>query len=406
MQNKVELLCPAGDFEKMKYAISYGADAVYLSGKEFGMRCACTNFENEELKKAVDYAHFLGKKLYLTVNVMPHPDEIAELEKYIESISDIAIDAFIVADLGVMRIIKKYIPEAEIHISTQVSCMNHYSANFWHELGAKRVVLARELSLDDIIAIRKNTPPSLEFEVFVHGAMCMAYSGRCFLSANLTGRDANCGKCAQPCRWIYKLSEINRPDDHINVEQYENGTAFFSSKDLCMIEHIPELIEAGIRSFKIEGRVKSAYYAAVTANTYRIAIDSYYNDPSNYKFDPMWQAELDSVSHREYATGFFFDSPSAEPQKVSFDGYLKEKGFLATVENFDTDTMTAVLMQRNKTVSFCEAGVLSPGKLTKKINLGQLYDINGDPIDSAPRPKMLFKIKSEFPLNVGDIIRG
>lgn len=403
---KIELLSPAGDFEKLQYAIRYGADAVYFSGKSFGMRAACENFDYDQLQNAVEYAHNFGKRAYLTVNIMPRSNELPLIEEYIENIKNIGIDAFIVADLGVMSIIQKIIPDAEIHISTQMSCSNHYTADYLYNLGAKRVVLARELSLEDIKNIRKNTSPNLELEVFIHGAMCMAYSGRCFLSANLTGRDANNGKCAQPCRWIYKMSEINRPDDHISVEEYENGTAFFSSKDLCMIEHIPELVESGVKSLKIEGRVKSAYYAAVTANTYRIAIDEYYKNPKLYKFNPLWQEELNSVSHREYDTGFFFDTPNADPKKVSFDGYIKEKGFLATVESYDLSTNTAVLKQRNKIFSNSQIGILSPNKLTVNSNSGQLYDMNDNPIESEPHPQKLFKMHPEFPLSCGDIIRG
>ncbi len=406
MNNDVELLSPAGDFEKMQYALRYGADAVYLSGMSFGMRSACANFSLDELKSAVVYAHNLGKKLYLTVNIMPHPDEIPELEEYIESLTDIGIDAFIVADLGVMKLIQKYIPGAEIHISTQMSCTNAYSAEFLHSVGAKRVVLARELSLDEIAKIRASVSKELELEVFIHGSMCMAYSGRCFLSNNLTGRDANRGKCAQPCRWNYKVVESNRPDDHIDIEQGDNGTLFFSSKDLCMIEHIPELVESGIKSFKIEGRVKSAYYTAVTANSYRIAIDSYLSDKENYRYNPALYDELCSVSHREYATGFFYDNPSDKPQNVSMDGYIREKGFLATVEAFDESTMTATLMQRNKMCSFTDAYLLTPGKLTQKIKIGQLYDMDSNPIESAPHPKMLYKVKCDIPMKVGDIIRG
>lgn len=402
----VELLSPAGDFEKMKYALRYGADAVYISGMTFGMRSACANFTDKELSDAVIYAHSLGKKVYLTVNVMPHPNELEELESYIKRISDFGIDAFIVADLGVLSVIKKIMPKAHIHISTQMSCTNQYTAEFLLSAGAERVVLARELSLEDIKAIRKNVSEELELEVFIHGSMCMGYSGRCFLSNYLTGRDANRGKCVQACRWNYKMVEINRPDDHIAVEQYENGTAFFSSKDLCMIEHIPELIESGVKSFKIEGRVKSAYYTAITANTYRIAIDRYLSSPKTYTFDSALQTELDSVSHREYATGFFFDSPDAEPQKVSFDGYIKEKGFLATVESYDSSTKTATLLQRNKMLSFSDAGILSPGKLTRPIKIGQLYDTDNNPIESAPHPKMLFCMKTEEQLSPGDIVRG
>ncbi len=403
---KIELLSPAGDFTKLKYALRYGADAVYLSGTNFGMRAACGNFDCDELSEAVKYTHSLGKKAYLTVNVMPHPDEMSGFEAYIESIKDIGIDAFIVADLGVMSIIKRIAPDSEIHISTQMSCTNQYTADFLHRLGAKRVVLARELSFEEIKTIRKNTSKELELEIFVHGAMCMAYSGRCFLSANLTGRDGNRGKCAQPCRWIYKMTELNRPDDHIAVEEFERGTAFFSSKDLCMIEHIPELVESGVKSLKIEGRVKSAYYAAVTANTYRIALDSYYRLGDKYSFDPLLLDELDSVSHREYDTGFFYSSPNADPKKVSFDGYIKEKGFLATVESYDEKTNKAVLRQYNKIYSNSTAGVLSPGKLTKTINVGQLYDTDGQAIESEPHPQKLFVMYPEIPLSEGDIIRG
>ena len=306
-KKKAELLSPAGNYEKMKAAVNYGADAVYLAGKNFGMRAASTNFGKEELIAAVYYCHSHGVKLYVTVNVMPHTHEYEELREYIRFLDAIRVDAVIVSDIGVVMTVREVAPKMEIHFSSQASAVSAQACIAWHKLGASRIVLARELTLADIREIRANIPDTLELEAFVHGAMCIAYSGRCLLSNYFTGRDANHGACAQSCRWKYSptamdLAEANRPDipSVAVAEQEDNGETFFmSSRDMCMLEHIPELEESGISSYKIEGRVKSAYYTAVVTNTYRLAIDSYRRDPLNYKPDPSWVSELEGVSHRE-----------------------------------------------------------------------------------------------------------
>ena len=300
-----ELLCPAGNFEKMKAAILYGADAVYLASDSFGMRAAADNFTLDELEEAVKYAHERGVKLYVTVNTMPRSIEYDRLKKYLKRYDEIGVDALIVADIGVLQLVKEITPNMEIHISTQASIVSSHTANAYHKMGAKRVVLARELSLDEIKEIRQNTPKSLEIECFIHGSMCISYSGRCLLSNYYTGRDANRGACAQPCRWNYtnanplSFAEEKRLDYNLNLEEYKEGSFVMSSKDMCMIEHIPDLMESGIDSFKIEGRMKSAYYTAICANTYKIAMNEYLKSPQQYRYNPLWLRELESVSHRE-----------------------------------------------------------------------------------------------------------
>ena len=329
-----ELLCPAGNFEKMKAAILYGADAVYLASDMFGMRAAADNFTLEELEKATEYAHARGVKIYVTVNTMPHTCEYERLKKYLVRLDEIGVDALIISDLGVFTLAREIIPKMEIHISTQASTVSAYTANTWHKMGAKRVVLARELSLAEINEIRKNTDKSLELECFIHGSMCISYSGRCLLSNYYTGRDANRGACAQPCRWNYvnaspiEFCEEKRLDHKLGLEEYKEGTFVMSSKDMCMIENIPDLMESGIDSFKIEGRMKSAYYTAICANTYKMAMNEYLKSPDKYQYNPLWLRELESVSHREYATGFYYDNPMDNPQIVTQGGYLREKAYL------------------------------------------------------------------------------
>ncbi|MBQ3589033.1 MAG: U32 family peptidase, partial [Clostridia bacterium] len=318
-----ELLCPAGNFEKMKSAILYGADAVYLASDMFGMRAAADNFTLEQLEEATEYAHARSVKIYVTVNTMPHTCEYERLKKYLIRLNEIGVDALIISDLGVFTLAREIIPSMEIHISTQASTVSAYTATTWHKMGAKRVVLARELSMDEINEIRKNTPSTLELECFIHGSMCISYSGRCLLSNYYTGRDANRGACAQPCRWNYtnacpiEFAEEKRTDHRLGLEEYKEGTFVMSSKDMCMIEHIPELMESGIDSFKIEGRMKSAYYTAICANTYKMAMNEYQKDPTQYRYNPLWLRELESVSHREYATGFYYDNPMENPQIVT-----------------------------------------------------------------------------------------
>ena len=325
-----ELLSPAGNFEKLKAAILYGADAVYLAGQRFGMRSAAVNFTVEELYDAAEYVHARGKKLYLTLNTMPHGDEYTALESFLYDIKDAHIDACIVADLGVLTLIRKIIPDMEIHISTQAGIVSAQSAAAFVALGAKRLVLARELTLTEIHAIREAIPHEIELEAFIHGSMCVSYSGRCMLSHHLTGRDANRGACTQPCRWNYTIVEEKRPDVPLPIEENELGTFIMSSKDMCTISLIPELMRSGIDSFKIEGRMKSAYYTAVVTNAYRMAMDAYIACPDKYTFDERLLRELESVSHRDYCTGYYLDNPADAPQLASTTGYIREKAYFAT----------------------------------------------------------------------------
>lgn len=414
MLKRPEILAPAGNFEKLTFAVLYGADAVYLAGKSFGMRAASDNFSDEELIKAVEYCHARNVKLYVTINVMPREYELAQLPEYLKFLNNTAKpDAMIISDLGVLSMAKKYAPNIDIHISTQANTVNSEACRLYHSLGATRIVLARELTLNEIKQIRSNIPTELELEAFVHGAMCVSYSGRCLLSNFFSHRDANRGKCAQPCRWEYfdneKYAEIfekKRPEERISLVENEQGTFMFSSKDMCMIEHIPELVEAGIDSFKIEGRVKSAYYTAVTANAYKTELSAYLSDPDNYKFTPKSLYELESVSHREYGTGYFFDSCSENAQISSDGGYLRDKAFLSTVSEVDETNGRAILCQRNKSVEGQVCELVSPGKSSVEFILEDLKDSDGNKIDSAPHPQMLFSVKMNVPMKKGDIIRG
>lgn len=414
MLKRPEILAPAGNFEKLTFAVLYGADAVYVAGKTFGMRAASENFSNDELTEAVKYCHERNVKLYVTVNVQPREDEISELPAYLEFLENTAKpDALIISDMGVLSLAKKHAPSIEIHISTQANTVNSEACKLYHSLGAKRIVLARELSFEEIKMIRKNIPEDLELEAFVHGAMCVSYSGRCLLSNFFSKRDANRGKCAQPCRWEYfdgeKYAEIfekKRPDERISLVENEQGTFMFSSKDMCMIEHIPELVEAGIDSFKIEGRVKSAYYTAVTTNAYKTELNAYLSDKENYVFDKSSLYELESVSHREYGTGYFFDDCSQNAQISKDGGYLRDKAFLATVSEIDETKNIAILCQRNKSVDNQVCELVSPGKRSVCFTLEDMRDMKGEKIESAPHPQMLFTVKMTVPMKKGDIIRG
>ncbi len=408
-----EILAPCGNFEKMRFAILYGADAVYLAGTQFGMRSASENFDREELKKAVEYAHARGVKVYVTVNILPHPEEEKQIPEYLEYLDSIRPDALIISDLGVFSLAKKYAPHLERHVSTQSSTVNASACKAWYELGAKRIVLARELNLSEIESIRSGIPEELELEAFVHGAMCVSYSGRCLLSNFFTGRDANRGACAQPCRWEYRMRplaaefcEVKRPGEIMSALEDEHGTYLFSSKDMCMIEHIPELCRAGINSFKIEGRVKSAYYTAVTANAYKSELMRYIEDPSGYRFDPASLEALESVSHRRYGTGYYFDVPGENAQIAEEGGYVREKAFLATVESYDEATGRCVLLQRNKTSVGDLVNVISPFKKPRTMLLEDMKNEAGEAIESSPHPKMLYSVKAPFPLREGDILCG
>ncbi len=408
MSRRPELLCPAGNPEKLRAALRYGADAVYLAGRRFGMRAAADNFDTEEIREAVAVASRSHAKVCLTVNVLPRGEEYPALREFLTSLSGAGLYAVIAADLGVMALVRELLPEVRLHVSTQAGVVSAEAAEQYARLGCSRVVLSRELSLEEIRRIRRRTTRELELEVFIHGSMCVSWSGRCLLSNYLTGRDANHGACAQPCRWEYDLFEISEAkhrDSPLPIEQSSRGTFLMSSKDLCMIRHIPELIESGIDSFKIEGRMKSAYYAAVTANTYRMALDRYLADPASYRFEPAWLTELESVSHRDYDTGFFFDDPASRPCLTSSSGYIREKSYIGVVESYDPLSRRAVVVQRNKLSSGDAAELLSPGSCGKPFLASDLRDDSGAPISSAPHPLMRFSLPLPFPASPGDIIR-
>ena len=404
-----EILSPAGNFEKMKAAILYGADAVYLSGKIFGMRAAADNFSIPELREAVEYAHERGVKVYLTLNTMPRESEYPALKEYLAELKDIGLDALIIGDIGVMALVREMIPEMEIHVSTQANSVSSADCLMWHKLGAKRVVLARELTLEEIKMIRANIPEELEIECFVHGSMCISYSGRCLLSGHIIDRDANRGMCAQPCRWNYtirgyEIAEEKRPELRMPIEEVNGETFIMASKDTCTIEHIPELVEAGINSFKIEGRMKSAYYTAVVTNVYKMALDSYFS--GNYEYNELWYRELLSVSHRNYATGYYFSDPRGNANTAEDNGYIKDKAYLSTVVEYNESTGEALMTQRNKMTLGDKVEVITPGKVGRVVEITALYDENKMPITATPHPYMLFYAKVSEPLLPGDIVRA
>lgn len=420
-----ELLSPAGNFEKLRAALMYGADAVYLAGQSFGMRSQAGNFTVEEIYNAVRLAHSMGKKVYLTLNTMPRTHEYPALYRFLDDIRDAGLDAFIIADLGVLATVKERLPDMEIHISTQASIISPAAARAYAALGAKRLVLARELQFSEIKAIRAALPADVELEAFIHGSMCVSYSGRCLLANMMNGRDGNRGTCSQPCRWHYTLYEEKRPNFPIPIEQNELGTFFMSSRDMCMIEHIPELMESGIDSFKIEGRMKSSYYTAVVTNTYRMAMDAYTRDPAHYSFDPAWMQELESVSHREYATGFYLDDPMKEPQLVQGGHYIQEKAYYGTALAYDTVEAQAELenirargvpvenasgrlyrfMEKNKVCAADRAEMISPGRTGRFFFVGELYDTDGCIRANIPHPEMIFWARVPHEVHPGDIMR-
>lgn len=412
-----EILSPAGNFEKLKAALLYGADAVYLAGNMFGMRSAADNFTVEELYAASEYVHERGKKLYLTVNTMPRGREYPMLRKFISDIKDAKIDACIVADLGVLSVIREMIPDMEIHISTQTSIVSAESAKAYASLGAKRLVLARELNFDDIADIRAKLSPDVELEAFVHGAMCVSYSGRCMLSHHLTGRNANMGACTQPCRWNYTIVEEKRPESPLPIEQNENGTFIMSSKDMCTLPIIERLCACGIDSFKIEGRMKSAYYAAVVTNAYRMAVDALDEGRLDDELIGSLVNEVSSVSHREYCTGYYLDNTTENAQLSRDVGYIREKAYLATacgmsfsipsnLEEENKGGRLYLFIQRNKICRGSDVEMISPGKTGRGFSVSELYSVEGEPIESAPHPSMLFYARVPFEVKEGDIIRA
>ncbi|MDE4541663.1 U32 family peptidase [Thermoanaerobacterium sp. R66] len=386
----VELLSPAGDLERVKVAINYGADAVYFGGNNYGLR-ATVGFSMDEIKYAVEYVKNHGKKAYLTVNIFPHNDDLIGLPEYIYEVSKTGIDAVIASDPGVFSIIKEVAPKLEIHISTQANNVNYRSAIFWHELGAKRIVLARELSLEEIKQIRQKTPNDLELEVFVHGAMCISYSGRCLLSNYLTGRDANKGECTHPCRWKYYLVEEKRPGQYMRIEEDDRGTYIMNSKDLCMIKYIPDIIKAGATSLKIEGRNKSSYYVAVVTKAYRKAIDDYLEFGDRYVFDEGLLEELGKVSNRDFTTGFYFGKPGSESHNYDSSSYIRNYNIVGMVIDYDDKSGMAVIEQRNRFFSGDVIEIIGPKDMFVE-TIDKMYDIEGNEIGVAPHPQMIVKI--------------
>ena len=386
MIRKPELLAPAGDMERLKMSVLYGADAVYLAGTSFGMRSFAGNFSPEELPEAVKYAHDHGVKVHVTVNTMPRGNEVVHLPAHLELLNEVGVDALIVADLGVFRMAEKYAPRCERHMSTQVSIANANCATAWYELGAKRVVLARELSLEEIAAIRANTPKELEIETFAHGAMCVSYSGRCLLSNYMTGRDSNRGACAQPCRYQYALMEEKRPGEFFPVFEDEKGTYIMNSRDMCMIDHIDDLMKVGVDCVKIEGRAKSAYYAAIVTGAYRHVIDDV---AAGRPIDPVWRDEVEHVSHRHYSTGFFYGEPG---QYFANSRYIRDWQVCAIVTDCDDNGM-ATLTLRNKFTAGDKMEIVGPDLRPFELTVPMMEDMEGNALEQPRTPQMLFRMQ-------------
>lgn len=399
-----ELLAPAGDRERLDAALLFGADAVYLGAQEFGMRAAPPNFTEEELRQAVKDCHARNVRVYLTVNTLPRNEEVPALPAFFDLAKDAGVDAFIIADVGVMKLAQQYAPDVAIHMSTQAGVVNYLTANTLYEMGAKRIVMARECSLDEIREIRAKTPKDLEIEAFVHGAMCMSVSGRCLLSNYMAGRDGNRGECAQPCRWQYHLMEERRPGEYFELTEDEHGTYFLNSQDMCLIEHIPELVEAGITSFKIEGRAKSAFYVGAVTNAYRAAIDGYLAHPSpDYRPEPWIVDEVRKISYRDYCTGFYFGAPR-EDAHIYYDGvYIRDWDVIAGVQSSDGEFVTVT--QRNRFFRGDELEVMTPGQPPFPLVVTEMYNEAGEAIDVAPNPMATIRIRCDRDIPAGSVLR-
>ena len=383
---KPELLAPAGDMERLRMAVLYGADAVYLAGTSFGMRSFAGNFSPEELPEAVAFAHAHGVRVHVTVNTMPRGDELPALPAHLRLLNDSGVDALIIADLGVFRMAQREAPNCELHVSTQVSIANAACAAAWHELGAKRVVLARELSLEEIRVIRRDTPPELELETFAHGAMCVSYSGRCLLSNYMTGRDSNRGACAQPCRYQYALMEEKRPGEYFPIEEDEKGSYILNSRDMCMIDHLDDLLDVGLSSLKIEGRAKSAYYAAIVTGAYRHCLD---DAAAGRPIDPVWRDEVEHVSHRHYSTGFFYGQPGQFTQDAR---YIRDWQVVAEVVSCD-QTGLATASLRNKFAQGDAIELVGPDVRPVAFTAPMMADETGAPLEEPRHPQMKFQIQ-------------
>lgn len=399
---KVELLAPAGNLEKLMTAVNFGADAVYLGGNRLNLRAFADNFSDDDIKKGIAYCHERNRKVYVTLNVFPHNDDLEGLEEYLLKLRALNADALLVSDPGIIMTARQVIPDMELHLSTQANNVNWKSALFWHKQGIKRIVLARELSLEEIKQMRAKLPADCELEAFVHGAMCASYSGRCLLSNYMTGRDSNRGECAQPCRYKYYLMEEKRQGEYFPVFEDEKGTYIMNSKDLCMIEHIPELIEAGIYSLKIEGRMKSSYYVATIVKSYRQAIDKYLSDPEGYKFEKKWLDNLCKASHRQYYTGFYFGEKNKQVYETS--SYIRDYDIVGIVREYDKINHMAIIEQRNRVFEGDTVEILRPEGDNFTVKLDNMKDMDGNKIASAPQAQMLFSFNSSVPLYKDDML--
>lgn len=404
MSRPIELLSPAGNMDKLKMAIRYGADAVYCAGQAFGLRAGSANFNNEELKEAVEFVHAHGKKIYVTCNIIPHNEDLVGLEEYLQYLESIHVDAIIVADLGIFLLTKRVAPGLELHVSTQANTTNYLTTEFWKEQGAARVVVAREVSIKDIKTMRESA--DIEIEAFIHGAMCISYSGRCLLSNYFTTtRDANRGQCAQACRWKYSLVESNRPGEYYPIEEDQHGTYIFNSKDLCLLKHIPELYEAGVDSLKIEGRMKSVHYVATVTKVYREAIDTYLKEGKDWYVRDEWMEELEKISHRPYTEGFSVEKPDETAQNYGKSSNTQTHDFIGLVEGYNAEEGFAYMEQRNNfkvgdEVEFCQPhGALVHHVITK------MTDENGEEITVAPHPQMKVRLYIDTPLETYSMMR-
>ena len=402
---KPELLVPASSLEVLKTAVRYGADAVYIGGEVFGLRSKAKNFSLEEMKEGVEFAHRYNVKVYVTANILAHNSDIEPVKAYFNDLKKVKPDALIIADPAIFTIAKEMLPDMELHISTQANNTNYGTYNFWHSLGAKRVVSARELSISEIKDIRNHIPDDLEIETFVHGAMCISYSGRCLLSSFMAGRDANKGACTHPCRWKYAVVEESRPGQYMPVEENERGTYIFNSKDLCMIDHIPELVDAGIDSFKIEGRMKTALYVATVARTYRMAIDDYFENPKKYEENiPKYKTLISQCTYRQYTTGFFFGKPDETTQIYDCNVYERDYVYLG-ISGEPLEDGSFVIEQKNKFCVGDKIEIMKADGRDIEANVISITDQDGVAMESCPHPKQIITIKLDQVPEAGDILR-
>lgn len=402
---KPELLVPASSLEVLKTAVRYGADAVYIGGEVFGLRAKAKNFSLEEMKEGVEFAHRYNVKVYVTANILAHNSDIEPVKAYFNDLKKVKPDALIIADPAIFTIAKEMLPDMELHISTQANNTNYGTYNFWHSLGAKRVVSARELSISEIKDIRNHIPDDLEIETFVHGAMCISYSGRCLLSSFMAGRDANKGACTHPCRWKYAVVEESRPGQYMPVEENERGTYIFNSKDLCMIDHIPELVDAGIDSFKIEGRMKTALYVATVARTYRMAIDDYFENPKKYEENiPKYKTLISQCTYRQYTTGFFFGKPDETTQIYDCNVYERDYAYLG-ISGEPLEDGSFVIEQKNKFCVGDKIEIMKADGRDIEANVISITDQDGVAMESCPHPKQIITIKLDQVPEAGDILR-